>query len=52
MKLRNTWGSKLKQWDKIDINVRIGIVTVFNFKADWSDKLFSLSVMNFKITNK
>lgn len=52
MKLKSTWGAKLKQWDKIDINVRVGAITVFPLNADWSDKLFSLSVANFKLTNK
>lgn len=52
MKLKSTWGAKLKQWDKIDIKVRVGAITVLHLNADWSDKLLSLSVMNFKLTNK
>jgi hypothetical protein len=51
MKFKNSWGSKSKQWDKIQINVRIGAVTVFNLDIDWSSKTFSLSLMNFKISN-
>jgi len=51
MKFKNSWGSKIKQWDKIQINVRGGAITVFNLDLDWSSKKFSLSVMNFKLSN-
>lgn len=52
MIFKNSWRSKLKQWDKIQISVRLGIVTFFNLDLDWSEKKFSISVMNFKISNK
>lgn len=51
MKFKNSWGSKIKQWDKIQVNVRLGAITVFNLDFDWSEKKFSLSIMNFKISN-
>jgi len=51
MKFKHSWGSKTKQWDKIQINVRVGAVTVFNLDLDWSSKIFSLSIMNFKLSN-
>jgi len=50
MKFKNSW-SKRKQWDKIQINVRLGAVTVFDLNIDWGSKKFSLSIMNFKISN-
>ena len=50
MKFKNSW-KKTKKWDKIQINVRIGAITVFELDLDWSNKKFSLSVMNFKISN-
>lgn len=52
MKFKHTWGSKFKKWDKIQINIRIGAVTVFYLDLDWSEKRFSLSLMNFKISNR
>jgi hypothetical protein len=52
MKFKHTWGSKFKQWDKIQINIRIGAVTVFYLDLDWSARRFSLSLMNFKISNR
>ena len=52
MKFKNSWRSKFKQWDKIQINVRIGAVTVFYLDADWSARRFSLALMNFKISNR
>jgi hypothetical protein len=51
MRLKNSWRSKSKQWDKIQINIRLGAVTVFNLDLDWSRRKFSLSVMNFKLSN-
>lgn len=51
MKLINSWKSSTKQWDKIQINVRLGAVTIFNLDTDWSSKKFSLSIMNFKLSN-
>lgn len=51
MKFKNSWRSRNKKWDKIQINVRLGAITVFNLDVDWSIKKFSLSVMNFKISN-
>ena len=50
MKFKNTW-TKRKQWNKIQINVRIGAITVFNLDIDWGNKKFSLSIMNFKVSN-
>jgi hypothetical protein len=51
MQLKNSWRSKSKQWDKIQINVRISAITIFNLDIDFSTKKFSLSIMNFKISN-
>ena len=51
MKFKNSWKSKTKQWDKIQINIRVGAVTVFNLDVDWGNKKFSLSIMNFKLSN-
>ena len=51
MKFKNSWKSKSKQWDKLQINVRLGVVTVFNLDLDWSRRKFSLSILNFKISN-
>ena len=52
MKFKNSWGSRFKQWDKIQINLRIGAVTVFNLDLDWSAERFSISLINFKISNR
>ena len=51
MKFKNSWKSNTKQWDKLQINIRLGAVTVFNLDIDWSKRKFSLSVMNFKLSN-
>jgi hypothetical protein len=51
MKFKNSWKSKTKQWDKLEINVRVGAITIFNLGLDWSKRKFTLSIMNFKISN-
>ena len=51
MKFKNSWKSNTKQWDKLQINIRVGAITVFNLEVDWSRKKFSLSEMNFKLSN-
>jgi hypothetical protein len=52
MKFINSWNSKSKQFDKIEIEIRLSIVTLFSLYVDFSKKEFKLCVMNFAIKNK
>jgi hypothetical protein len=53
MKFINSWKSvfksKVKQYDKFDITIRISSLTIFKLKFDISRKQFELVVLNFKI---
>ena len=51
VRFKNSWGKRL-QWDKINLYLRLGPVIVFELDTDWSNRRFSLAVLNFKITNK
>lgn len=48
MKLINGW-VWWKQWDKIDINLRLSCVTFFQIKGDWSRRELSFTLLNFRI---
>lgn len=50
-RFKSSWGKRL-QWDKINCYLRLGPVIVFELDTDWSNRWFSLAVLNFKITNK
>jgi hypothetical protein len=51
LKLRNSWGKGM-QWDKLHLYLRVGPVVLFQLDTDWSNRRFTLAVLNFKITNK
>lgn len=45
----NSWTSKKKQFDVIDINVRLSKLTVFELFLDLSKKHFKLTLLNFAL---
>ena len=51
MKLTNGWRSQNKNVDRIEIKLRLGAVTVFEFGADLSDKKWRLGLFNFFWSN-
>lgn len=48
----NGWASFRKQWDKINVEVRLGKVTLLQVETDFSKKEFSFVVLNFGIEKK
>ena len=52
MKVRNSWKSKNKMWDKFSIRIRLGAVDVFTVETDISRRFYMLSIMNFTIKNR
>jgi len=48
-KITNSWTSKKKQFDVIDISVRISKVTLFELFLDLSKKHMKLSLLNFSL---
>ena len=51
MKTINSWKSKVKQSDKIDITVRISSLSVFELNIDFSKKFYRLVILNFGINS-
>jgi hypothetical protein len=49
MKIINSWKSKVKQFDKFEITVRISILTIFELNIDFSEKSYRLIILNFGI---
>jgi hypothetical protein len=49
MKYTNSWKSKTKQADKIDIILRVGKITFIKFTVDVSRKTYMLTLLNFTI---
>ena len=49
MRLINTWGNPNKQSDKIQMKLRFGKVTVFDFYRDASAQKWALTLFNFTI---
>lgn len=48
VKFINSWLSKAKQYDKINITVRISSVTVLRIDGDLSRKELDITLFNFK----
>lgn len=46
MKLTNGWRSRNKNLDRVEIKLRVGFVTLFEFSADWSDKKWRVCLLN------
>lgn len=51
MKFINSWSSKIKQFDKINILIRISILTIFQLYFDISNKKYEIKIFNFGIKN-
>jgi len=49
MKLINGWRWMYKESDRLDINVRIGTVTLVRVYADISDRRLQLTLLNFRL---
>lgn len=49
MKIINCWDQPAKQADKIQIKLRLGKVTVFDYYSDESRDRKGLTILNFKI---
>lgn len=52
MKLRNSWKSWNKQWDKISIRCRFSTVDFFSIEIDISREFYSFTLLNFTIKNR
>lgn len=52
MKFRNNWKVKNKQWDKFELNLRLGKVTFLHIEVDVSRKFYLLTALNYCIKNR
>jgi hypothetical protein len=52
MKLRNNWKSKNKQWDKIQIRLRLGAIDFIIVEVDISRNFYMFALFNFTIKNR
>lgn len=52
MKFVNGWRYLFKDGNRINMELRIGILTLFRLYADFSDRVFSLTLINFTLTTK
>jgi hypothetical protein len=51
MKYINSWKSNAKKWDKFDLTLRLGKITVFKVFIDSIKKKFILTLLNFTLKN-
>jgi len=49
MKFKNGWTAVTKQFDKLQIKLRISFITVFELDLDISKRELSLTLMNFSL---
>lgn len=52
MKVRNNWGIKHKQWDKLHIRFRIAKFDFINLEIDISRNFYMLTLLNFSFKNR
>lgn len=52
MKTRNSWKSRKKQWDKVQIRLRIGFIDFLTVEVDISRSFYMLTVLNFTVKNR
>lgn len=52
MKLRNNWKVPHKQWDKIQVRVRVGKIDFLTIEIDISRSFYMLTIMNISLKNR
>jgi hypothetical protein len=52
MKTRNSWRSYRRQWDKLSIRLRLGVIDFLTIEVDISREFYMLTILNFTIKNR
>jgi hypothetical protein len=52
MKIRNGWNTYTKQWDKLNIKLRISFIDILAIEVDISRDFYLLTILNFTIKNR
>ena len=52
MKFRNNWRIHNKQWDKLQLKLRLGKIDVCTIEVDISREFYMFTICNFTIKNR
>lgn len=52
MKFRNGWNTYTKQWDKLNIKLRISFIDILAIEVDISRDFYLLTVLNLTFKNR
>jgi hypothetical protein len=52
MKFRNGWNTYSKQWDKLNIKLRISFIDILAIEVDISRSFYLLTILNFTFKNR
>ena len=52
MKFRNGWNSYTKQWDKLNIKLRLSFIDILAIEIDVSRNFYLLTILNFTFKNR
>ena len=52
MKFRNNWGIPNKQWDKVQIKIRISKLDLLAIECDNSRNFYMIIILNFTFKNR
>lgn len=52
MKLRNNWKVPHKQWDKIQVRVRVGKIDFLTIEVDISRRFYMITILNISLKNR
>ena len=52
MKFRNGWNSYTKQWDKLNIKVRLSFIDILSIEIDISRDFYLLTILNLTFNNR
>ncbi len=48
----NSWRSHKRNWDKIDLTIRVSSLTIISVKADLSRRYYRINILNLGIKSK
>ena len=52
MKFRNGWNSYTKQWDKLNIKLRISFIDILVIEVDVSRDFYLITILNLTLKNR
>jgi len=52
MKFRNGWNTYSKQWDKLNIKLRISFIDILAIEVDVSRDFYLITILNLTLKNR